>query len=446
MNNYLPEFHITGEQGWINDPNGLVVYNDEYHVFFQYHPHGVKWGPMYWGHVKSRDLTHWERLPIALCPDENEDGCFSGSAIVWRDKMWLMYTGYKENDGRETVRQLQCLASSDDGVHFTKHGIVIGENDLPEDYCPWDFRDPKLYERDGVFYCVVAAKKRNGRGRILLFKSHDLFKWKFELDLLGRDSGGIMTECPDYRHDLGLLLYSEQNQPADGKKHLNIHSTFARFGRLSPKGFLHGEDSEIVDYGFDFYAPQTFCGASVMIGWLNMWERTNPSEKFGFSGQLSVPRKIEIRDGGLYQTPIFSRRLVREERAFKTLDDRLLSGSVKLSAENLRAFDIKLRKYGGEYISFSLCGDEWIFDRSKAGEPIVGAETDDDSKAGIRRMPLIKKKTSEIEIVSDRYSVEIFVDGKSLSSAVYSEPEADGLHLEIDCDGVTYRRYDVAEK
>ena len=106
----LPVFHITGGEGWINDPNGLVEFHGEYHVFFQYYPHDCKWGPMHWGHVKSRDLTHWERLPIALYPDENEDGCFSGSAVVWEGKLWLLYTGLNQNKGGETVRQQQCLA------------------------------------------------------------------------------------------------------------------------------------------------------------------------------------------------------------------------------------------------------------------------------------------------------------------------------------------------
>ena len=79
--NRQPVFHINGGEGWINDPNGLIYFRGAYHVFYQYYPHDTKWGPMHWGHVRSSDLTHWERLPIALYPDKNEDGCFSGSAI-----------------------------------------------------------------------------------------------------------------------------------------------------------------------------------------------------------------------------------------------------------------------------------------------------------------------------------------------------------------------------
>ena len=93
----LPVFHITGEKGWINDPNGIVYFNGEYHVFYQYHPYDTKWGPMHWGHVSSADLTNWKRLPIALAPGGagDKDGCFSGSAIVAFGKLYLIYTGFE---------------------------------------------------------------------------------------------------------------------------------------------------------------------------------------------------------------------------------------------------------------------------------------------------------------------------------------------------------------
>ena len=99
---------------------------------------------------------------IALYPGDGDDGCFSGSAIVWQDKLWLLYTGFSENGGGENIRQLQCLASSDDGVHFTKHGVVIGEKDLPAEYSPCDFRDPKVWRKDGWFWCIVAARAKDG--------------------------------------------------------------------------------------------------------------------------------------------------------------------------------------------------------------------------------------------------------------------------------------------
>ena len=263
-----PVFHITGGNGWINDPNGLVKFNGEYHVFYQYYSEATYWGPMHWGHVKSKDLTHWERLPVAIHPDEQDDGCFSGSAIAHDGKLWLLYTSYKKNDGGVSERQLQALASSDDGVHFFKHGIVIGEEDLPEGYCPWSFRDPKLLKINGKFYCLVAAKMREGKGRILLYKSSDLFKWTFVCDVTNKDSGGKMIECPDYCTQLKLLTYSEQFQPHEGSAHLNIHSSFAHFGTFDfDKPFAPDSKRQIADYGFDFYASQTFADEPQPIPW-----------------------------------------------------------------------------------------------------------------------------------------------------------------------------------
>lgn len=442
--NLRPAFHITGEKGWINDPNGLVVFNGEYHVFFQYYSYNVYWGPMHWGHAVSRDLTHWKQLPVALAPDGQDDGCFSGTAIVWQGKIWLMYTSYKENGGGENIRQLQAVASSEDGVHFTKHGIVIGEKDLPEGYSPCDFRDPKIFVREGVLYCLVAARKVDGRGRILLFSSTDMFQWKFVCDVLGRDSGGIMIECPDYIEELGLLTYCEQFQPAQGSKHLNIHSTFYRLGNLDCKsGKADFGESEIIDYGFDFYAAQSFAGKSVMIGWLNMWDRNIPSEKYGFAGMLTVPRKLEIRDGELWQTPVLAAREVYKKDIEGKFGDRIKTGVVKVVADNLQSFCLRLRKKGEMFTQFSLGDGEWVFDRSRSGEEIKGKETDSDSLAGIRRMPYVRSRRTEVIIVMDEFSVELFVNGKALSATIYPDLDADGFELDVGASACTVERFDV---
>ncbi|MDE5729608.1 MAG: GH32 C-terminal domain-containing protein [Clostridia bacterium] len=442
--NLRPKFHITGEKGWINDPNGLVKFNGEYHVFFQYYSSNVYWGPMHWGHVKSRDLFNWEHLPVALCPDEQDDGCFSGTAIVWKGRLWLMYTSYKENGGGENIRQLQALASSEDGVNFKKHGIVIGEKDLPCGYSPCDFRDPKIFAEGDTLYCLVAARKLDGRGRILLFSSKDLFKWQFECDVLNTDSSGTMIECPDYNKRLGLLTYCEQFQPAVGNKHLNIHSTFYRLGNIDCKAkkCTFGE-SEIIDYGFDFYAPQIFADEAVMIGWLNMWDRKNPSEKYGFSGMLTVPRRVEIKDGELLQTPVLNLREVSKTTVVNTLSDNVKTGAIKLEIEDIKDFSLKMRKKGENYASFNLVGNEFVFDRSLAGEQITGVEKDADSLAGIRRMPFKRSAKTEITVVFDEFSLEIFVNGKSLSSTVYPDPAADGLELNVSASACVYTKYNV---
>lgn len=99
---FRPEFHLAPEYGWMNDPNGFVYFNGEYHLFYQSNPYDSKWDTMHWGHAKSKDLIEWEHLPVALAPDQpyDKNGCFSGSAIVVEDELVLMYTGVTEDNGQ----------------------------------------------------------------------------------------------------------------------------------------------------------------------------------------------------------------------------------------------------------------------------------------------------------------------------------------------------------
>ena len=441
-----PKFHVTGGDGWINDPNGLVLFKGRYHAFYQHYPYDVHWGPMHWGHVVSNDLLHWERLPIALYPGDEGDknGCFSGSAIVWKDKLWVMYTGFTENNGGETIRQLQCLASSTDGIHFTKHGVVIGEAELPAAYCPWDFRDPKIWRKDDSFWCAVAARARDGKGRILLYRSQDLFSWEFVNDLFGEDSLGVMIECPDYIEEKGILLCGEQFQPKEGNLHLNIHTTRWYSGSINYEtGRFETKNRGIVDYGFDFYAPQTFAYDGAMMGWLQMWERTIPSEKYGFAGMLTIARKIQVVNDELYQTPIIEGKVVKQETVETELFDKAITGVLRIRAKNLRALQLRVRKKGEKCADLTLKNGEWVFNRANAGECILGQEKDADSVAGIRRMPFGDKEETELIVVLDEFSVEIFENGKALSSTIYPDADAEDISLSVDADTCVYIREQI---
>ena len=153
-----PAFHVTAGVGWLNDPNGFSFYQGEYHLFFQYHPYDVKWGPMHWGHVKTKDFIEWEHLPAALAPDMNYDsaGCFSGSAIELPDgRHLLMYTGVRNirnRNGRIESFQTQCIAVGD-GVDYTKYegNPVIAADQIPEGGSVHDFRDPKIWREGDTF-------------------------------------------------------------------------------------------------------------------------------------------------------------------------------------------------------------------------------------------------------------------------------------------------------
>ena len=432
-NHFKPLFHITAEKGWINDPNGLVKFRNKYHIFFQHHPYSCEWGPMHWGHVVSEDLLHFKYLPYALIPGDefDKDGCFSGSSLVKDDTLYVVYTGFTYNEDPDKVRQIQCLASSKDGIHFTKHGVILDEKDLPLEYKSCDFRDPKLVYMNDAFYLFAVAKRKEGGGDILLYKSKDLKKWEFVSSVLSHPSEGKMLECPDYHHDLGLIMYSEQDLPEGSYCH-NICSCVYELGELNEDyKFISKSGKQLLDYGFDFYAAQMIDDGHFLFAWMNMWDRNNPSSKYGFAGMLTCPRKVYIEDGLLVQKPLIFGKLDKEVNNFSSYNDHLKAGTIELELEGLESLSINLREGNNEVTKFYLQNDELYFDRSHSGEMIQGKEKDELSLKGIRKMPYRRKEKDTIYIVMDKYSVEIFVNGLSMSNVIYPHEDSDGLTINL---------------
>ena len=437
-----PLHHITPIKGWINDPNGVIKFKNKYHVFFQHHPYGLTWGPMHWGHVVSDDLLHWEHLPIALTPGDefDKDGCFSGTALVYNERLYVIYTGFIFNEDPSQIIQQQCLAYSDDGVHFTKMGLIIGADNLPKEFAPNDFRDPMVYQDRDEFIMLVCARRINGRGNILKYHSKDLIHWEYVSYILNEDSRGIMTECVDYVKDLNLLINSEQYRPYIGYNDRNAHTTIYRIGEFKNDKFIFNHEG-MIDYGFDFYAPQVILKDNIMIGWMNMWERNNPSEKYGFAGSLTLPRKIAVRNNQLYQTPVLPKDKKEEHLVNGQFVDHVRVGFYQIEIDDLKSFVLKVRKGHNHQTLFSLMNNEWVFDRSMSGLQINGCEKDKDSLNQIRRMPYFKKEHHEIYLVLDEFSFEIFIDGKSLTSLIYPDLEDDLLELNIQAEHTVLYKY-----
>ncbi|MFQ7059052.1 MAG: glycoside hydrolase family 32 protein, partial [Turicibacter sanguinis] len=140
------KYHMMPTVGWMNDPNGLIQYKGDYHLFYQYYPYDDVWGPMHWGHATSKDLLKWTDQEVALAPDQSyESGCFSGGAIVKDDELYLMYTSHIEAaDNGGVQKQTQSIAVSHDGKTFVKYANnpVIKETAIPEGASKADFRDP----------------------------------------------------------------------------------------------------------------------------------------------------------------------------------------------------------------------------------------------------------------------------------------------------------------
>ena len=156
-NRYRPAYHASVMEAWSNDPNGLIYYKGRTHLFFQHYPHEAQWGPMHWGHCSTEDFIHWEHHPVALVPDEDYEvicGCCSGNAFERDGRLWLMYTA------AQPELQRQCLAWSEDGIHFKKldRNPVLTADMLAQEVSPRDFRDPKIICRDGWYYCLAGTR------------------------------------------------------------------------------------------------------------------------------------------------------------------------------------------------------------------------------------------------------------------------------------------------
>ncbi len=455
----LPLFHLTGGIGWINDPNGFSLYKGEIHLFFQYHPYATYWGPMHWGHVKSRDLIRWERLPAALAPDMPYDaaGCFSGSAIELEDgRHLLMYTAVRKDalpDGGVRELQTQCLAFGD-GLDYEKYdgNPVIDAALLPPGGDTHDFRDPKLWREDGRFYAVMGNRCPDGCGAVLLYESEDALRWRLKGELAASHGHrGRMWECPDFFRLDGtdVLIVSPQEMQPEELEFIEGNTTLCLLGRFEREGCRFDWTREqTMDYGLDFYAPQTLLlpdGRRVLIAWMQYWESAGwCPEGLPFYGQMTVPRELFIRDGRLYQRPV---RELEAYRGAKTEVRALrLSGACELEGIRGRCLDMSLTvrpETEGSLRSFTLhlasggdydCSLRWdcarrtlLVDRSRAGFPPEIRNTRE-FETGER------DGTLRLRVLLDRWSMELFVnDGEHAASfTLYAPQSADGIRFEAD--------------
>ena len=310
---WKPQYHISAPANWINDPNGFCYFNGEYHVFYQYHPYSSQWGPMHWGHVASKDLVNWKTKPIALAPTDeyDKDGCFSGSAIEKDNTLYLFYTGHvvldKENDKDDAQLQTQCVAISEDGISFKKleNNPIINIDSFPEDLniLKEHFRDPKVWKYNDMYYKVVGAQTTEKTGQALIYKSKDLLNWEF-VNVMAmsteEENLGFMWECPNFAEidNYEVLILSPQGVEPEGNKFLNLHQSGYFLGKMDYNTgiFERENDFEMLDYGFDFYAPQIMQDEKnnrcLMIGWLAMWESEMPEQEEGWAGMMSIPRVL----------------------------------------------------------------------------------------------------------------------------------------------------------
>ncbi|OCG19878.1 MULTISPECIES: glycoside hydrolase family 32 protein [unclassified Gilliamella] len=440
---YYPHFHLAPSAGWMNDPNGLIYFNGQYHAFYQHHPYDENWGPMHWGHAVSDDLVTWRRLPIAIAPDQEFDksGCFSGSAVDNHGELCLIYTGHLWLAGQgndEQIRQVQCLASSKDGIHFEKQGTVLApKNGIMH------FRDPKVWQQDGKWWMVVGQRTPNDVGQVLLYCSDDLKNWIFDHVVVSDiDPDVYMLECPDFfpLGDKWILMFSPQGMKATGYQYRNRFQSGYIVGNWQPgQQFTIIKPFQEMDFGHDFYAPQSFLAADgrrIVFAWMDMWESAMPSKNDKWAGAFTLPRELTLdQDNSVRNRPIKELEALREKT--ESFGEIMLSNELKhtniqsiscelnvefdLNKSDAERFGLQLAATGdgkqATLLYVDLQSDRIILDRSLSGLEL----------SGYRSVPLPKTDKLTLHIFIDASSVEVFVNNDlySLTSRIYPQLPAE---------------------
>ncbi|MEM9326763.1 MAG: glycoside hydrolase family 32 protein, partial [Bacteroidota bacterium] len=440
-NPYRPQFHFSPRSQWMNDPNGMVYFQGEYHLFYQYYPDSTVWGPMHWGHAVSRDLVHWEHLPIALNPD-SLGYIFSGSAVVdWKNTtgfgsvneppLIAIYTYHHP----ETTLQTQAIAySTDRGRNWTKydHNPVLPNSGIK------DFRDPKVFwhEPSSQWIMILAEASQVG-----LYGSLDLKSWE-PLSKFGQYDGnhGGVWECPDLFQlsDAGvnsrwvMIVSIGSGGPAGGSASQYF------IGDFDGKEFRndYGADQEMwLDYGKDNYAGVTWSdvdpndGRRIFLGWMSNWQYATKVPTESWRSAMTLPREMvlyQTREG--YRVASRPVQEVYQLRIDTTVvNSKLLSGSadwseVYPSDSTLLNFELTLSDVSNtgfgwellfeneleEYISlgFDQESNQFFIDRTESGDHSFSEDF-----SGIQYAKRISGQSQmSLSIWIDRSSIEVFAD------------------------------------
>lgn len=444
-----PSYHVPSLVGWANDPNGFSLFQGEYHLFYQYHPYSVHWGPMHWGHYKSKDLIHWQALSCAIAPDMpyDSEGCFSGGAVEHDGKHYLLYTGVSKNQDGE-IRQTQSVAVGD-GVNYEKlsqNPVITGEM-LPAGSSLEDFRDPKVWKDGDTFYAVIGSRSEDTSGQLALFTSKDMENWEFAAILdRCRNEYGKMWECPDFflLDGKAVALVSPQEMQAQGLEFHNGNANICLMGSYDKETHTFTRESiTAIDYGMDFYATQSLetpDGRRIMLAWMQNWENYMTPHGYQWSGMMTLPRELHVREGRLCQTPVreiqkyytsSSSHSCQPTQAFVELEGvrgRVFDMTVELDPAACRNLEIRVGVQGRFHTSLKYLGEQGLFvtDRTYSGRPMDLLST--------RAMELPQGGKVDLRILMDKYSVEVFACGgsRAMTSLTYGPLEGEGIQFNAD--------------
>jgi beta-fructofuranosidase len=433
-------YHASPPVHWMNDPNGLIFYNGEYHLFYQHNPYAPTWGNIHWAHMKSKDLIHWEHLPIALAPNEEYDidGCFSGCAIEHESRLYLFYTAniFTSPQGLpDDLLQQQCMAVSADGTEFMKAGANPLISAPPADIGQTNhFRDPKVWKHNGIWYMVLGTKK-DERGKVILYRSNDLAHWDF-IGVLTESDGtmGYMHECPDLFALGGKHILAFSPQGMEGWGAPNVSGYYVGELDYERGAYEHGA-FRLLDHGFNFYAPQTMTddrGRRILFGWMPMEEGIGKT----WAGCMTIPRELRYtEERGLQIQPVDEMKLLRRSpinvQSYCVSPGHLhkiqgMTGEcveiriqVDLQQTGASGFGLQVRESedGKErtLIRYDAAAKQIVFDRTHSGGGVTGIRTCEIAESVDRILTL--------HLFLDRSTLELFINEGSYVMSGYIFPE-----------------------
>lgn len=444
-----PQYHLLPSHNWMNDPNGPIFFQGRYHMFHQYNPQGAIWGNMNWAHATSPDMIHWTHEPIAIAPTPggpDQDGVFSGSAVLDNGKPAVIYTGVAPpdspqaatlRDGHHTWRETQCLAVAEDNElrKWTKLAKPVIDAP-PKDLQVTGFRDPVMWREGDRWMLIVGSGTLATGGMVLLYDSPDLRNWTYLHPLVEgspshKDSDnpvdtGDMWECPDF-FPLGnkhVLLISTM-----GKVRWKV-GTYAR-QRFTP------EKEGVVDWG-SYYAAKTFVdrdGNRILWGWIPETRSEADLIIAGWAGVMSLPRVLSLNSSNELETEVSAvAQQLRSHEAQVSTDKK--TGQRALDAIRIHdlaaEFDMRIQPRSDNF-TFKLADEN--------GKPFVTISSVKNSSSRKLRVnnvvaPLAGANGSEIHLhmFLDGSILEVFANGTtSLTARVYQIPSG-SLRLKLEGD------------
>ncbi|SDP28177.1 fructan beta-fructosidase [Mucilaginibacter sp. OK268] len=459
---YRPQVHFSPKAHWINDPNGMVYFNHTYHLFFQYYPKDIIWGPMHWGHAISKDLMHWTELPIALYPD-SLGYIFSGSAVVDSNNtsgfgkkgkipMVAIFTHHDpkgEKAGTEVFQNQSIAYSLDNGTTWTKYS----GNPVLKNPGIRDFRDPKVmwYAKQKKWVMTLATKDH-----ITFYSAPDLKNWKKESEFgLRVGAHGGVWECPDL---FPLKLNGKTywilvvNLNPGGPNGGSATQYFA--GSFDGNKFIPiDSNTRWLDYGPDEYAGITWSNTGsrkIFLGWMSNWQYANQVPTQTWRNAMTIPRELELQQSKgkvlLASKPVAELKnsytktiALKQLQIDKTIDlsSRISSFKsqyvLKLRLKQLQDYSIKLSNKNGEelLIGYDEGKDQYFIDRTKAGK----TDFQKDFAGRFTAPRLTTAKNSNITIVVDKTSVELFADGGLTAMTAVYFPSGDLNNLALSTSG-----------